>query len=34
MDFGIMMPMSRRANCWDNAAMESFFKTLKVERIH
>jgi transposase InsO family protein len=26
--------MSRRANCWDNAAMESFFKTLKVERTH
>ena len=30
-----MLPsMSRRANCWDNAPMESFFKTLKVERIH
>ncbi len=26
--------MSRRGSCWDNAAMESFFKTLKVERIH
>ena len=26
--------MSRRANCWDNAAMESFFKTLKIERIY
>ena len=26
--------MSRRANCWDNSAMESFFKSLKVERIH
>jgi putative transposase len=26
--------MSRRANCWDNAVMESFFKTLKVERTH
>ncbi len=24
--------MSRRANAWDNAPMESFFKTLKVER--
>lgn len=33
-DFGIKMSMSRRANCWDNAAMESFFKTLKVERIY
>mgnify|MGYP001796683527 CR=1 FL=1 len=21
-------------NCWDNAPMESFFKTLKVERVH
>jgi putative transposase len=26
--------MSRNANCWDNAPMESFFKTLKVERVH
>jgi len=26
--------MSGRANAWDNAPMESFFKTLKVERIH
>ena len=26
------MSMSRRANAWDNAAMESFFKTLKVEQ--
>jgi transposase InsO family protein len=23
--------MSRRANCWDNAAVESFFGTLKQE---
>lgn len=23
--------MSRRANCWDNAVAESFFKTLKYE---
>ena len=23
--------MSRRGNCWDNAVVESFFKTLKVE---
>lgn len=23
--------MSRRGNCWDNAAMESFFATLKME---
>jgi putative transposase len=26
--------MSRRGNCWDNAVMESFFKSLKVERIY
>jgi putative transposase len=33
-DYGMVQSMSRRANCWDNAAMESFFKTLKVERIY
>ncbi len=33
-DFGTQVSMSRRANAWDNAAMESFFKTLKVERIY
>lgn len=26
--------MSRRANAWDNAPMQSFFKTRKVERIY
>jgi transposase InsO family protein len=26
--------MSRRGDCYDNAAMESFFKTLKAELIH
>jgi transposase InsO family protein len=26
--------MGRRATCYDNAAMESFFHTLKVEMIH
>lgn len=26
--------MSRRANCWDNAVAESFFKTLKTELIY
>jgi len=30
----MMVSMSRRANAWDNAPMESFFKTLKVERIY
>ncbi|MDN7535484.1 IS3 family transposase, partial [Burkholderia orbicola] len=33
-EFGMMVSMSRRANAWDNAPMESFFKTLKVERIY
>ncbi len=27
----IIQSMSRKANCWDNAVAESFFKTLKVE---
>ena len=26
--------MSRKANCWDNAPMESFFATLKNELVH
>ena len=26
--------MSRKGNCWDNAVMESFFHSLKVEAIH
>jgi putative transposase len=25
--------MSRRGNCWDNAVVESFFRSLKKERI-
>ena len=28
---GIISSMSRKGNCWDNAAMESFFGTLKDE---
>ena len=31
---GIVCSMSRRGNCWDNAAMESFFSTLKIERLN
>jgi len=31
---GIVCSMSRRGDCWDNAAMESFFWTLKLERAH
>jgi putative transposase len=30
---GISCSMSRSGNCWDNAAMESFFSSLKTERI-
>lgn len=26
--------MSRKGNCWDNAVMESFFHSLKVEQVH
>lgn len=33
-DFRMTQSMSRVGNCWDNAAMESFFKTLKVERVY
>lgn len=31
---GITCSMSRRGNCWDNAPMESFFRTLKVECVY
>lgn len=30
-DHGILCSMSRRGNCYDNAAMESFFSTVKSE---
>lgn len=30
-DHAITCSMSRKGNCWDNAVVESFFKTLKVE---
>jgi putative transposase len=32
-DNGVACSMSRSGNCWDNAAMESFFSSLKIERI-
>lgn len=32
--FGLEASMSRRGNCYDNAAMESFWGTLKNELIH
>ena len=31
-DHGVTCSMSRAGNCWDNAAMESFFASLKKER--
>ena len=30
----ITLSMSRRGNCWDNAVVESFFHSFKVEAIH
>lgn len=31
---GIQISMSRKGNCWDNAAMESFFARFKVEALY
>jgi transposase InsO family protein len=31
---GIICSMSRKGNCWDNATMESFFRSLKVECLY
>ena len=31
---GIACSMSRKGDCWDNAAMESFFASLKKERVY
>ena len=33
-DAGIECSMSGRGDCWDNAVMESFFKTLKTELVY
>ena len=33
-DNGIQCSMSRSGNVWDNSAMESFFSSLKIERVH
>ena len=30
----ITQSMCRKANCWDNAPIESFFGTLKTELVH
>lgn len=32
-ELSIQASMSRRGNCWDNAVMERFFRSLKVEAI-
>ncbi len=32
--FGMQCSMSRKGNCWDNACSESFFNSLKNERVH
>ena len=31
---GLVASMSRRGNCYDNAAMESFWSTLKLELVY
>lgn len=32
--YGMLASMSRKGNCWDNAPSESFFNSLKNERVH
>jgi putative transposase len=32
-DYGVTCSMSRSGNVWDNAAVERFFSTLKIERV-
>jgi len=32
--YGMSCSMSRKGNCWDNAPTESFFNSLKNERVH
>jgi putative transposase len=33
-EYGMLCSMSRKGNCWDNAPTESFFNSLKNERVH
>jgi transposase InsO family protein len=33
-EHGLIPSMSRKGNCWDNAPMESFFHSLKTERVY
>lgn len=32
--YGMIRSMSRKGNCWDNACAETFFSTIKSERLH
>ncbi len=32
--YGMRCSMSRKGSCWDNAPTESFFNSLKNERVH
>lgn len=32
--YGMRCSMTRKGNCWDNAPTESFFNSLKNERVH
>ena len=33
-EYGMVCSMSRKGNCWDNAPTESWFNSLKNERVH
>jgi transposase InsO family protein len=33
-EHGMICSMSRKGNCWDNACVESFFSTLKLEQVY
>jgi len=33
-EYGMIASMSRKGNCWNNAPTESFFNSLKNERVH
>nr|WP_144429551.1 IS3 family transposase [Myxococcus hansupus] len=33
-EHGVTCSMSRKGNCWDNAVVESFFSSLKMELVH
>ena len=33
-EHGVTCSMSRSGDCWDNAAMESFFSSLIIERVY